>query len=675
MFSIFFQSLQQDIKLFLFFPVLCALFRAVFIYVYKPYKTLKGKEKIIWHCFRYGFWWGMDFNAYVFLIPFILLSLPGAFFPSYRAYGDTLRLIGGLVYSLVLYLAFVGKMLFYKHFHDIYNQTLKLGAKAEKHNLIDIFFNQDHGLLWLLGILPYMAACFGVISGLLQLPSLDYPTISNAILHYGFNTAVFLGCIAAFYWFRYGGTFWHDDKPEWDTIPSLVKKDIFFAKATVDDLVALEQVKRHKLNPAYERTDEEDLAAIKPYLTVKTPVEELPNPVYGFLRHAKGPKITKPTHIFLFVGESYLQQLFDPPFACLNLVNGGRQLMDDPHTIALPSALSAGIISRPSIVSLMSGIFDAGLELNEKESFWKNNLPTALPRQLKKLGYYSTYWYGGNVTYGNFNQFAPACGFDQVMTATDFCGVDAPKTWVGVYDNVFLENAARLIKEQEEANGPYQFHFLYTTSYHGPFKIPLDKYGYDTEKVMPNAPQEIKESKNLQKNLGTFWFADQALGKFIRDMRSTYPDCLFILTGDHAINMTEALSKTSLMQRDANLRERRSPVLLFNHRELTKHSFADNRIGCHMNIAPTIFELIAPEGFSYYSLFPSLLEPIDHVVSPYNWLNLKAFGSYSEDFYQPLGPEFGPEVIKEGKPQYTEERQAYMDLTGYMLRHPEKLNL
>ena len=64
--------------------------------------------------------------------------------------------------------------------------------------------------------------------------------LPRLFLRCAFNTVVFLLCIAAFYWFRYGGTFWHDDKPEWDTIPSLVKKDIFFfAKATVDDLCRL----------------------------------------------------------------------------------------------------------------------------------------------------------------------------------------------------------------------------------------------------------------------------------------------------------------------------------------------------------------------------------------------------------------------------------------------------
>ena len=106
MFSLFYASLQQNAKLFLFFPILCAVFRLIFIMVYNPYRSLKGKGKVLWHCFRYGFWWGMDFNAYVFLIPLVVLSLPGAFFPSWYRRGDLLRLAGGLTYSQVLYLAF-----------------------------------------------------------------------------------------------------------------------------------------------------------------------------------------------------------------------------------------------------------------------------------------------------------------------------------------------------------------------------------------------------------------------------------------------------------------------------------------------------------------------------------------------------------------------------------------
>ena len=55
MFSYFFQGIQQDMKLFLFFPILSAIFRMTFIKVYQPYTPLKGRGKALWECFRFGF--------------------------------------------------------------------------------------------------------------------------------------------------------------------------------------------------------------------------------------------------------------------------------------------------------------------------------------------------------------------------------------------------------------------------------------------------------------------------------------------------------------------------------------------------------------------------------------------------------------------------------------------
>lgn len=45
MFEVFFYGLQQDIKLFLFFPILSAIFRIVFIKIYQPYPFFKGKGR------------------------------------------------------------------------------------------------------------------------------------------------------------------------------------------------------------------------------------------------------------------------------------------------------------------------------------------------------------------------------------------------------------------------------------------------------------------------------------------------------------------------------------------------------------------------------------------------------------------------------------------------------
>lgn len=239
MFSHFFMGIQQDIKLAILAPIMCAAFRYIFIKVYRPKKSLPNDSKRLRECYRYGFWWGMDFNAYVFLISMILVSIPAAFLETYYAWSDTVRIVLNTIYMLVLYTAFMGKMIFYYHFHDIYNPLVRLGKNADKMNFVDIFFNQNHGAWILLGYIPYTVLCVLATKGLLFLPSISYPIIDTVMLRYAFNTSIFIGAVVLFYFFRFGGTLNHRNKPEWDEVPSLVKEDMFLAKATVDDLVAL----------------------------------------------------------------------------------------------------------------------------------------------------------------------------------------------------------------------------------------------------------------------------------------------------------------------------------------------------------------------------------------------------------------------------------------------------
>lgn len=74
MFSHFFLGLQQDLKLFCIAPAVCALFRLVFIMMYGGYSSLDEQWRKFYHCFRYGFWWGMDWNSFTLLYPMILIQ-------------------------------------------------------------------------------------------------------------------------------------------------------------------------------------------------------------------------------------------------------------------------------------------------------------------------------------------------------------------------------------------------------------------------------------------------------------------------------------------------------------------------------------------------------------------------------------------------------------------------
>lgn len=655
-------------RVFLFFPVLCAIFRALFICVYWPYKTVAGRLSVIWHCFRYGFWWGMDFNAYAFLLPFLGISLVGWIVPALWFYGDILRMVAAALYMTVLYVAFFGKMIFYAQFHDTYNAVARLGRHADKHNLIDIFFHQYRGGWILAAYIPYMAGCLFVLYWFLSLPLWVYVPECPIGVQWLLNSVVFLASIVGFYFFRYGGTLIHDHKPEWDTVPDCVKKDRFLSKAVVDDLIALENAWKYPGSELYTHTDAEDRQTMTAVLPV-SPKGVREKEAY-FARQARGACIPKPSHIFLIVGESFAQNFWEPDLAGFHIADRCKALLSDAHTVRLNQFLSAGVISRPSIVSLMLGIFDAGLELNENEDFWRGTLPTALPVLLKRLGYKTSYWYGGAVTHGNFQNFAPACGFDQVMAATDFCGPKAPQTWLGVYDHVFLEKAANLI--QQEGEGQPSFHFLYTTSNHGPYKLPLQRLGYDIDEVLRDVPDDIRQQRMISRVLGTGWYADRSIAKFIQTMKMKYPDSLFILTGDHSIIFQE-LQNTSLLPRQYSLRERFCPVFCMNHPALDQKLLQGNCIGGHMNIVPTIVELIAPKGFTYYSLFPSLLEPLDHVVTPNHWLNREFLGSFVEHVQQPLSAK-GTDQIRSGlEAPYRMERQGWCSLSGYIARHPELL--
>lgn len=627
----FFLSLQQNIKLMIWAPLLATIFRIIFIIVYNPYPSLRGRWQSLIGALRYGFWWGMDFDAYVFLIPLVLITIPGLWFDIYHQYEDLIRITALILYSCVLYAAFAGKMIFYKHFHDTYNYMVHYGNHAEKRNLIDVFFFQDKGAFVLLGFIPISLASWYMGSLFLSLPSIPYPGyyLTDTWMIVGWNILIVVLSIILFYWFRYGGTLSHDDKPEWDTIPTVVKEDIFFARATVPDLCALETVYKNPLRSEYTASEEDINDAIKRIVPneFKDTWQQLDNPLYAFKKITKGPKLKKPKHIFFIVGESIPQWSLDETHKLLNICPGLWNFKSQSHTVQIPNFLPAGNVSRPSIVSLMSGIYDAGLEINERESFWKGVFPTSFAHQMKRLGYQTIYWYGGNASYGNFNHFGKAQGFDRVESASIFCGPDAPKTWVGVYDHVFLENIEQQIKSINEPT----FHFIYTTSNHGPYKMEDSLLDYDPEKVMPDVGEDLRSNKTRNKELATYRYSDKAIFTFVEAMKKAFPDSLFIVTGDHS-NLFGSLNNTSLIRRDYTLRDTFCTVALLQHPDLNQDMIVSSK-GTHMSLMPTIIEAIAPKGFEYYSIAPSLFEDQpETLVTPYQWITDSLIGDVRGDY-------------------------------------------
>ena len=666
MFSLFWSGIQQDVKLALVAPVLCAVFRLAFILVYRPKKTPFGEWKKWYHCFRYGFWWGMDFHAYVYLFSLVLVTLPGTFIPAYYAVGDTVRLVGICCYAAVLYTAFMGRMVFYRHFHDVYNHLLFLGRHADQDNLRDIFFHQDHGTWILWSYIPFLAACIGAASWLLGLPTVSFPVPESAALRYALHATVGIAAIALFYWARYGGTFRHRKKPEWDEVPAVVKADIFMGKAVRDDLLVLEHLFHQKRDASLSHSDAEAISIMEPIL----PRAFSKSPLDAFCHVAAGARIRPPRHIFLLFLESHSQSLLDPLYGSLRLMEASKKWRREANAVSFANFLPGGMVSQPSIVSLMSGVFDCDMELNENPSFWQGAPQTALAPQLQRLGYRTSFWYGGSLTWSSLDHFVPAMGFDRAFGGPDICGEHAPRTWLGVYDHIFLEEVARRIEADTGAAG--EFHFVYTTSNHGPYRIPFEQYGFDAETVMPDAPAALKRDAATRRSLASAWYADQSAVRFIERMREMDPDSLFIVTGDHATDILP-LAYDIVPRREMNLREHLLTSFAMAHPSLDPAMLAERTIGSHMHIAPTLFEMIAPSGFPYRAIVPSFFEPIDHVVTPYAWMTKDAIGSYVDETEQPLAVSARLLSVRQEVRRFDAEQKALCELSGWLVRHPECL--
>ena len=98
--------------------------------------------------------------------------------------------------------------------------------------------------------------------------------------------------------------------------------------------------------------DEEAEQILQPILPRPAKADEGADLLRQFERHAEGPRITKPKHIFLLFLESHAQCLFDPLYDKLNLMEGSKAFRSDPHTISMSNFLPGNNELSPNRTSI-----------------------------------------------------------------------------------------------------------------------------------------------------------------------------------------------------------------------------------------------------------------------------------------------------------------------------------
>jgi phosphoglycerol transferase MdoB-like AlkP superfamily enzyme len=150
------------------------------------------------------------------------------------------------------------------------------------------------------------------------------------------------------------------------------------------------------------------------------------------------------------------------------------------------------------------------------------NKITSFATLLKKEGYHSSFFHGGNNGTMSFDDFISLAGFDQYYGRFEYenekknNGADYDGLW-GIYDDKFFSHYAKKLNELPQ---PF-FSSIFSLSSHHPYKLP--------EPFVNSLPNG---SLNIHKSIR---YADLALAKLFNDIKNTpwFNNTLFVITADH----------------------------------------------------------------------------------------------------------------------------------------------
>jgi phosphoglycerol transferase MdoB-like AlkP superfamily enzyme len=143
----------------------------------------------------------------------------------------------------------------------------------------------------------------------------------------------------------------------------------------------------------------------------------------------------------------------------------------------------------------------------------------SMVRLLNEAGYQTSFYYGGQLDYGNLRAYALFNQFDRIIEEKDI-DPSVPRGRLGVHDEYLF----RLhLDEMSKMAAPF-FSVVFTSSSHSPYDYPMDPV--------------ITWGGTENSFLNSAYYADRSLGEYMDLARNTewYENTLFILLADHGHN-------------------------------------------------------------------------------------------------------------------------------------------
>ena len=293
---------------------------------------------------------------------------------------------------------------------------------------------------------------------------------------------------------------------------------------------------------------------------------------------ARGLGIKPPSRIFLIIGESNSAWPLQLDLPNYNVCPQQKQLCKD--ALFCRTALPMGMGTMITVSAIISGI--PATELSVKGVF-KQSYDYSFAKHMKKLGYSTTFFYAGQSTWLQLGEFATFNKFDRVIGGESMGNLYGSVEW-GLRDkDMFNYIASTEIPENS-------FNMILTVSNHPPYDVDLVAEG------CPTIPKT-----DLDNKIWHHWYADKSIADFIKKISKKYPDSLFIITGDHPSRMIPNELESKAKENNT------VPIIFYGKavenlkREITAMT--------HLDIMPTLLDMIAPKDFEYISWGSSVFAP------------------------------------------------------------------
>lgn len=245
-------------------------------------------------------------------------------------------------------------------------------------------------------------------------------------------------------------------------------------------------------------------------------IEQIYSPIHNDLktnRFIEGS--AKDYNIFIIILESHGQEM-------VKFYNHKRETTLTPLLDSLLSnslvfnGMSNGRQSIEAVTSILSGL-PSLMSKDYVESRYAANRLDGIGSILKKHGYSTAFFHGGNNGTMNFNASALSAGFDSYYGRDEYGNDDDyDGTW-GISDMPFLQFTAQKVNEMKK---PFAAG-VFTLSSHHPFKLPKNY-------KLPDGDYKTDFEK-------TVCYTDDAMRHFFETMSnySWFDSTIFVIVGDH----------------------------------------------------------------------------------------------------------------------------------------------